>query len=133
VQKNFKKVVTMVELLVVVAMLGILALLAVPRYLRGMEQSRDAEIQSLLRLVATAERVYQQERYQYIGCIDTADCSAILDLDLQSNDWDYSVSVPGAGSFIATAQRTGGPDAGRRWEMTESDDSPTCLNGDLCP
>jgi len=71
--------------------------------------------------------------YQYIGCIDTADCSAILDLDLQSNDWDYSVSVPGAGSFIATAQRTGGPDAGRRWEMTESDDSPTCLNGDLCP
>lgn len=50
---------TLIELLVVVLIIGILAAIALPQYMKAVEKSRAAEAISSLGQLATAERVYE--------------------------------------------------------------------------
>ncbi|MDD3049715.1 MAG: prepilin-type N-terminal cleavage/methylation domain-containing protein [Candidatus Cloacimonetes bacterium] len=57
---NNQKGFTLVEILVVVIIVAILAAIAVPTYMRYVEQARSSEAQAALSSIRTAFRIYRQ-------------------------------------------------------------------------
>jgi len=68
---------TLMELLVVVAIIGILAAIAIPQYAQYRQRSFDAHALSDLRNAATAEESYYYITEVYLSCANAA-CTAGL-------------------------------------------------------
>ena len=62
-QKGF----TLIELMIVVAIIGILAAIAIPNFLQYQMKSRQAEAKTNLQAIKTSEVAFQAERGCYIG------------------------------------------------------------------
>ena len=70
---------TLLELLVVVVVIGILASLAVPRFLKTIEKARIAEAKNVLGEVRSSEFRYRLDNAAYTTCL------AALDVDNPNN------------------------------------------------
>jgi prepilin-type N-terminal cleavage/methylation domain-containing protein len=109
-----KKGFTLIELLIVIIVIGILATVAVPQYLRATERAKIAKAKNALGIIATAEKMYRGEKDTYTAALTNATLSAALDPYIEMTqivadpDWDYSTSAGTASAFTATATRTGG-------------------------
>jgi type IV pilus assembly protein PilA len=62
---------TLVELMVVVAIIGILASVAIPNYNRFQAKSRQSEAKVNLAAIYTAEKAYAVEMSTYSGCLNS--------------------------------------------------------------
>jgi type IV pilus assembly protein PilA len=62
-QKGF----TLIELMIVVAIIGILAAIAIPNFLQYQMKSRQSEAKTNLQAIKTSEVAFQAERGCYIG------------------------------------------------------------------
>lgn len=60
---------TLVELMIVVAIIGILAAIAIPNFAKFQARSKQSEAKSNLKALYTAERSYFQEKDNYSSCI----------------------------------------------------------------
>src|SRR5688500_20248415 len=76
-QKGF----TLIELMIVVAIIGILAAIAIPNFLQYQMKSRQSEAKTNLQAIRTSEIAFQAERGCYI-------CAA-----------GEGVAVPGGGTY----------------------------------
>jgi type IV pilus assembly protein PilA len=63
-----RKAFTLVELMIVVAVIGFLAALAIPNFVRFQARSKQAEVKGNLRAAFTCERAYYQEHNTYSSC-----------------------------------------------------------------
>ena len=90
---------TLIELMIVVVIIGILAALAIPRFMTASTKSKTSEAQLILKQVYTMERSYKQQYDTYSN-----DLTAIgVELpDPSIRRYDYSV-VATATTFTATA------------------------------
>ncbi|MDD2680095.1 MAG: prepilin-type N-terminal cleavage/methylation domain-containing protein [Candidatus Omnitrophica bacterium] len=103
---------TLVELLLVVAIIITLALIAVPNYNKSKLRSRQREAISSVKLIAAAERIYRMETGDYHDCNctsaatcsnGTVGCNSVLNLLLNTQNWSYNVTTAGdEGSKNAT-------------------------------
>jgi len=119
---------SMVELLVVVAIVAILAAIALPNYNKMKEQAVDREAIANLKLLQAAQKIYRME----IGFYEGPDSSVTtlntnLKLDLNNKNWGYSTA---ATTGQATATRAGGA---RSWSLGVSDTGDPCCSGSDCP
>src|SRR5262252_7743093 len=64
-QKLKKRGFTLIELMIVVAIIGILAAIAIPNFIRFQARSKQSEAKSNLKSLFTAERSYYQEKDKY--------------------------------------------------------------------
>jgi Tfp pilus assembly protein PilE len=94
---------TLMEMIIVVVLIGILATVGAVGYRKTVEQARQKEARSMLRLIQHAEEVRRLEMNTYVACADTAACNTALHLDLPAGDWAYSVTASGNASFCAQA------------------------------
>ncbi len=120
---------TLIELIVVVIVIGILATVAVPQYLRATERAKSAKARHALGILAQAEKLFRADSTdgQYTTCAGTAaGCGAPTSIGgfveltdivgtgvagTGDRDWTYGIAAAGAGAtptFTATARRAGG-------------------------
>lgn len=97
---------TLMELLIVVAIIGILTAIAVPQFASYRQRGFDARAQSDLRNAALAQEALYSTSQQYVACTD-ADCAARLPGLALSPGVQLSITVSGD-SFVATASHPQG-------------------------
>ena len=88
---------TLVELMIIVVIIGVLAALALPRFINSTVKTKQLEAQGILKQIYSMERAYFQEFNFYTEDIDALEVEI-----LESTRYDYSISVDGLG-FTATA------------------------------
>ena len=62
---NRQKGFTLIELMIVVVIIGILAALAIPRFMQATTKSKQSEAKGLLKQIYTMQRTYRQENNAY--------------------------------------------------------------------
>lgn len=102
---------TLIELIVVVIVIGILATVAVPQYLKATERAKGGKARHALGLIAQGEKMYRADKDTYIGVADgqynssttLGNYTELADVDTD-RDWDY-VTSGAVTTFTVTATR----------------------------
>lgn len=90
--KNLKKGFTLVELMVVIVIIGILAALAIPRFLGATNKTKAAEFKPVLKQIYTLQEAYKQEKDAY--STDATGAAIAFDKpDTASSRFNYAVSA----------------------------------------
>jgi prepilin-type N-terminal cleavage/methylation domain-containing protein len=99
---------TLIELMIVVVIIGILAAMAVPRFMSANTKSKQAEAMNILKQVYSMEQAYRQEHDTYWGNGVTASAAAPtafnqIHVDIMASArYSYSI-VSATNSFTCTA------------------------------
>ena len=108
---------TLIELIVVVIVIGILATVAVPQYLKATERAKGGKAQNAIALIAQGEKLYRAENDTYLNVAAAGANAALgsyvelLSVDADT-DWRYTVTGATTSAFLVTATRNGGSVAG---------------------
>ena len=141
---------TLLELLLVVAVIGILVGIAIPNYQKAKEHALGREAISTLKIIAAAEKIFKIETngFAACGCFNNGTsgsgatdagcnnvnygCNKVLNLDLSAESWQYA-AVPdnNSGGFYVDAQRQGGGADLCKYRLANdySDGEPRRING----
>jgi type II secretion system protein G len=101
--QNRQKGFTLIELMIVVVIIGILAALAIPRFMQATVKAKESEAKTVLKQIYTLERVYRQEQGFY-----TTTIGDIGFLAPTNSKYDYSVTAAAGNTFSAQAAPNGG-------------------------
>lgn len=95
---------TLIEILLVIAIIGILAVIAIPQIARYRSQAIDAQLKSDLRNAAVAVESYFTKKSVYPGSIDEIDGYGFR----ASEGVTVTMNVLSATAFTITAEKPGG-------------------------
>ncbi|MEA2030605.1 MAG: prepilin-type N-terminal cleavage/methylation domain-containing protein, partial [candidate division Zixibacteria bacterium] len=88
---------TLIELMIVVVIIGILAALAIPRFMQATTKSKQSEAKGILKQIYVMERAYRQENGTYSDDLNLIGVEIAIDAI-----YAYTI-VAAATTFTATA------------------------------
>lgn len=100
---------TLIELIIVVIILGILAAVGIPQYMKAIEKARGAEGYAGLGYIQQGEKIYYANNETYFAAaapLAAADQQK-LDISLPQKGWTFGIAAAQA-TYTATATRVGG-------------------------
>ena len=104
-----KKGFTLVEIMIVVVIIGILAALAIRRFMRASTKSKQSEAKQILKQIYTMERTYRQDHSTYWGAGITASAAAPFTFGtigveiMPSALYTYTITTADATDLLVTA------------------------------
>ena len=106
--KRNKKGFTLIELMIVVVIIGILAALAIPRFMRSTTKAKQSEAKQLLKQIYTMQRAYRQEQDTYTLDGITASAAApnafaVIGVEVSATARYVYVMAAGIDVFVCTA------------------------------
>ncbi len=122
-QKGF----TLMEIMIVIIIIGILASMATPSYIKTIERAKDQDAKLALLMLQAAEKMYQTENGAYFASNDIDAINRTLRLNIQTTYWTYAVydAPPPLAEAAAVNPSTGWD---RTWQIDISG-APSCLSG----
>jgi len=124
-----KKGFTLIELMIVVVIIGILAALAIPRFMRATTKSKQSEAKQILKQIYVMEHSYRQEKDVYWppggGATIAVAGGAFADLGVEiglSSRYEYAISSASPVLFTAIATSSVLDDDATLdvWQITET-------------
>jgi len=103
---NREKGFTLIELMIVVVIIGILAALAIPRFMQATTKSKQSEAKQLLKQVYTMQRTYRQANAGYGDDGVTAVAGGefpLIGVEIMAGAKYSYVMAAGANTFTCTA------------------------------
>ncbi|MDA3920326.1 MAG: prepilin-type N-terminal cleavage/methylation domain-containing protein [Salinisphaera sp.] len=99
---------TLIELMIVVAIIGILAAIAYPLYIDKVREARRVDAKSALLQIANAEEQYYTIKHQYTGTLGDLGVNGLNSSGITENGaYQVSVKLTGTQHFTATANAQG--------------------------
>ena len=122
-----KKGFTLIELMIVVVIIGILAALAIPRFMRATTKSKQSEAKQILKQVYVMQHSYRQEKDTYwspAGVQTAVAGGSFADIGVEIGlgaRYTYSITAT-ATTFTATATSTVLDDDATQdvWQITDT-------------
>ncbi len=115
---------TLLEMLIVVIIIGVLASIALPQYIKTLEKARAAEaVTNIGSIRVSIDRYYYENDFDLTGATLPASGACTLDIgnpnDVTNKLYSYAISgLSGAGAeraYTVTATRTAGGDTYNVW------------------
>lgn len=94
---------TLVELMVVIVVIGILASVAIPKFLDASQKAKASEFPTQLSAIYTGQIAFNVEQGRYVSTFANLRDSAGVDVTSSSRFFTYGLSVSGNNAFTGTA------------------------------
>lgn len=127
ISSRFGKGFTLIELMIVVAIIGILAAIAIPNFIKFQCRSKQSEGKTNLKSMYVAQQSYLGEYDQFVALATTDTTSTnIIGFVVQGKNirYDYSATASAAGAdptFLGTAEGKATNDMeGDTWQIDET-------------
>ena len=128
-RRQWAQAFTLIELMIVIAIIGILASIAIPAYSRFSCRAKQGEAKAVLKQILVAEDSYRGEHDTYLSGAEAQ--LVIIGVVVSGGTRRYDFSVPASTDSTFQAVAVGKGDmTNDGWQMTQANDITNSLN--LC-